>query len=378
MEYRLFKDEERRVSLLGFGTMRLPKLTDGSDGIDEAKAIEIIRHSIDNGINYVDTAYMYHGGNSEVVTGKALKDGYREKVFLADKMPVWMATDEADVERIFNDQLKKLDVACIDFYLVHNITTAIWARVKNFKTLEFLEAKKAEGKIKYIGFSFHDELPFFKEVLDSYAWDFCQIQLNYMDVNFQAGLEGLQYAASKGVPVIVMEPLKGGKLTDKIPEVIQKIWDKAEIKRSPAEWAFKWVTSQPGVFTILSGMSDLAQVQENLKIFSGTNSAPLTPSELETVSEVSKEYNMLIKASCTSCQYCMPCPVKIDIPTYLNFYNEWFLFDKNPKIISDLKMFTNPKSRPEHCTTCRACEEKCPQHLPISDLMKAITSELPL
>lgn len=375
MEYRFFDEENKSVSLLGFGTMRLPIIGANNNDIDELAAIEMIRFAIDNGVNYVDTAYMYHGGKSEVITGKALKDGYREKVLLADKMPVWMGSTPAEIEAIFQNQLDRLDVDCIDMYLVHALNESLWARTLKLGVMEFLEKMKAEGKIKHIGFSFHDELPFFKSLIDAYPWEFCQIQLNYMDTNFQAGLEGLKYAKDKNIPVIVMEPLKGGKLTDNIPASIKDIWTKSESKYTPAEWAFKWVASNDGVFTILSGMSDLDQVKQNIEIFSGEKIKSLTKPEKETLEKVGLEYNNLIKASCTSCQYCMPCPQKIDIPTSLNYYNEWFLFDKNPKVLDDFRMFTNPKARPEHCTTCRLCEEKCPQHLPISDLMKAITEE---
>ena len=375
MEYRFFKPENKDISLLGFGTMRLPRMESNKEKINEPLAIEMIRYAIDNGVNYIDTAYMYHGGKSEVVTGKALKDGYREKVLLADKMPVWMGNSKEEIEAIFQNQLDRLGVQCIDMYLMHNLTKAIWKRTLKFETMEFLERMKAEGKIKHIGFSFHDDLDFFKTIIDAYPWEFCQIQLNYMDINFQAGLEGLKYAAARNIPVVVMEPLKGGKLTDAIPASVKDIWAASETKLTPAEWAFKWVAAQDGVFTILSGMSDMNQVKDNIDIFSSGKMSPLSIEETETIEKASIEYNKLIKASCTACGYCLPCPLKIDIPTCLNYYNEWFLFDKNPKILNDFKMFTNPKARPSDCSSCRQCEEKCPQHLPISDLMKSITDE---
>ncbi len=372
MDHRNFAPANKDISLLGFGTMRLPVFDGNSSDIDEAEAIKMIRYAIDHGVNYVDTAYMYHGGNSEVVTGKALKDGYREKVLLADKMPVWMAKTEADMEEIFNEQLKRLDVDYIDMYLVHNVNEAIWARALKFNIFGFLERKKAEGKIRFIGFSFHDELPVFKTAIDAYAWDFCQIQLNYMDIKVQAGVAGLNYAGEKGIPVIVMEPLKGGKLTDALPESISKMWSGAEIKRSPAEWALKWVSNFPQVLTILSGMTTMAQVDENLAILGDAKPDSLTEGEIALIERVSDEYNRLTKVSCTSCQYCLPCPARLPIPSLLNYYNEWFLYGQNPKIINDFNMFIPVKNRPSACTGCRACEEKCPQHLPISDLMRDI------
>ncbi len=373
MNYRYFASADKEVSLLGFGNMRLPIKGGNSRKIDEDAAIKMIRHAIDSGVNYVDTAYMYHGGHSETVTGKALKDGYREKVLLADKMPVWMAKTEEAMQEIFDDQLKRLDTDHIDMYLIHAINESIWDRALKFHIFDFLEAKKAAGQISHIGFSFHDQLPLFKSVIDAYPWDFCQIQLNYMDIAHQAGLEGLKYAASKGIPVIIMEPLKGGKLTDNVPESIQKLWSEAEIKRTPAEWALRWVADFPEVLTILSGMTSIGQVDENLKILSDAAPHSLTEKELSIINQASVEYNNLIKASCTACGYCLPCPFKLEIPDLLNLYNEWFLYAENPKVKDDFNMFIHPKSRPSACSGCKACEVKCPQQLPISDLMKKMT-----
>jgi len=368
MEYRKFKKIDREFSLLGVGTMRFPILSDGK--IDEPQAIAMIRKAIDNGVNYVDTAYMYHDGNSEVVVGKALKDGYREKVFLADKMPLWFAHNEDEMKAIFEEQFKRLDVECIDMYLVHNITDSIWKLAKKFNVLPFLEEQKSKGRIKHIGFSFHDEFDIFKEVIDSYPWEFCQIQLNYMDAEFQAGVAGLEYAASKGIPVVVMEPLKGGKLTDSLPESIQETWETAEIKRSPAEWAFKWVSNFPSVLTILSGMSNMAQLEDNLRIFQDLKANNLTEKEQEIIKRAAYQYNALIKYSCTGCSYCMPCPTKINIPTLISLYNDWFLYGKSPKVVGDYFMWFPPGKRASDCTSCKNCEDHCPQSLPVSDIMK--------
>ncbi len=232
MKYTTFEKTGQKISLLGMGTMRLPQLSNGH--IDEAATIAIIRQAINNGVNYVDTAYMYHDGFSEVVTGKALKDGYRQKVLLADKMPIWLAKDTAGMKTIFETQLTRLDTDVIDMYLIHNLTQPIWERAQRFGLLPYLEELRTQGKIRQIGFSFHDELPLFKEVIDAYPWDFCQIQLNYMDQDYQAGLAGLEYATSRNIPVIIMEPLKGGKLTDKIPPAIQAVWDDAAIRPFPS------------------------------------------------------------------------------------------------------------------------------------------------
>lgn len=373
MQYRTFKKTGEELSLLGVGTMRLPLLEGGE--IDEEQAIAMIRKAIDSGVNYVDTAYMYHDGLSEVVTGKALKDGYREKVFLADKMPAWYAKSPEDVAAIFEEQLKRLDVDSIDMYLVHNISAPIWKLVQKHNVLPFLEEQKAKGRIKRIGFSFHDELPLFKEVVDSYDWDFCQIQLNYMDAEFQAGVEGLKYAADKGLSVIIMEPLKGGKITDSIPDSIQQMWDSAEIRRTPVEWAFKWVANFPEVTTILSGMSNMAQLEDNIRIFQDLKADSLTEKEEAIIKNVADQYNSLIQYSCTACKYCLPCTVKINIPGVISYYNDWFLFGQNPKIREDYLTWNGPGRRAEDCTDCKVCESKCPQGLPISEIMKKAASQ---
>lgn len=368
MQYRTFKNINEKVSLLGMGAMRLPETEDGK--VDIQESIEIIRSAIDAGVTYVDTAYPYHSGRSESIVGKALKDGYREKVLLADKMPIWLARDEEHMKQIFEKQFKRLDVDCIDMYLVHSLNKPNWKRIKKLNLMPFLEEMKAQGKIKHIGFSFHDSYELFEEILNSYPWEFCQIQLNYMDKNHQAGLKGLKLAAEKGLGVIIMEPLKGGRLTASVPPTVQKLWDDFETKRSPAEWAFKWLANKPEVTIMLSGMSSKKQLEENIKIISDENVAVLTDAEKELIDKVSDEYNRLIKYSCTGCKYCIPCPQKLDIPSLLKYYNDWIAYGQNPATKMEYTDWVAKGRHASNCVGCKACEEKCPQNLPIAQALK--------
>lgn len=367
MQYREFCDGNK-VSLLGVGTMRMPCNEDGS--INRPAAIEMIRTAIDEGgCNYVDTAYMYHNGDSERLVGEALKDGYREKVFLADKMPVWYVRSPENAREIFEEQLQKLDVDYIDYYLAHNLTKRIWKIAKQHQIPELMQELKDAGRVGKIGFSFHDDLETFKEIIDAFPWDFCQIQFNFMDKNYQAGVEGLKYAASKGLSVVVMEPLKGGRLTLKVPEDIQAIWDEAEPKRTPAEWALRWVADFPEVTCILSGMGSKEQVLQNVKTMETALPNSLTEKEHAIIDKVSARYNEAIKYSCTGCGYCMPCAKKIFIPDIVEYYNEIFLYGDTPSTRTSYS-FIGEGKRASDCISCKACEAKCPQHLPISEIMK--------
>ena len=373
MQYRTFKKLDREVSLLGMGTMRLPETEDGQ--INEPEAIDIIRSAIDAGINYVDTAFGYHNGQSEGLVGKALKDGYREKVLLADKMPIWLAKDEEHMKEMFQTQLERLDTDYIDMYLVHSVNKPNWKRIKKLNLMPFLEEMKAAGKIKHIGFSFHDSYELFEEVLDSYPWEFCQIQLNYMDKDIQAGVKGLKLAAEKGLSVIIMEPLKGGKLTTGIPPTVQELWNNAPVKRTPAEWGFKWLANMPEVTLILSGMSSGEQLQQNIATVSAADLNVLSDEERELIDKVSDEYNRLIKYSCTGCEYCLPCPQKLKIPDLIDTLNEWNIYGQNPATKMEYIEWVPEGRHASDCISCKACEKKCPQGLPIAQIMKE-TSEI--
>ncbi|MHB8064958.1 MAG: aldo/keto reductase, partial [Ruminiclostridium sp.] len=310
MQYRKFGKLDFKVSALGFGAMRLPTDEDIIDGnrlsknIVEPEAIRMVRYAIDQGVNYIDTAYPYHGGNSEIIVGKALKDGYREKVKLATKSPTWLIKAPEDFDRILDEQLNKLQTDSIDFYLLHSLSAASWKNViLKFDILKRAEAAKEEGKIKHIGFSFHDEGPAFIEIVDGYdKWEFCQIQYNYLDIENQAGLKGLKYAASKGLAVVVMEPLLGGRLANP-PKDIKAILDEKGEKRSASYWALQWLWNQPEVSVILSGMSNMEQVEENLSSADKSGVGLFGTQELDTIERVIRKYGERVAIPCTACSY---------------------------------------------------------------------------
>ena len=369
MKYRYFEAAGKDVSLLGFGAMRLPTIKGGKGEIDEAEAIRMIRYAIDNGVNYIDTAYVYHARQSEAVVGKALKDGYREKVLLATKMPFWILDKPEGMDALFEEQLESLGVDCIDMYLMHGIEIDRWETVKAWNIWDFLVKKRGEGKIRFIGFSSHCETPAqFIEMLDEYPWDFCQLQINYMDKDLQAGTEGYNYAVSKGVPIVVMEPLKGGKLTDIMPPSVNKYWESLGSGRSPAEWALRWVANLPGVLTILSGMTAMEQLEENIRVLSDADAGALSEAELGVIEKAAEEYRKLIAYPCTACGYCLPCTANIQIPKVINFRNWCDIYGKTAKTQVEFNIWLDTK--PSECTECGKCEAACPQHLEIMRAMK--------
>ncbi|MGI1689783.1 aldo/keto reductase [Thermoanaerobacter uzonensis] len=370
MQYRQFGKLNIAVSALGFGLMRLPVIDNDNNKIDEAEAIKMIRYAIDNGVNYIDTAWPYHGGNSEIVAGKALKDGYREKTFLATKLPTWLINGKEDMDKYLNEQLKKLQTDHIDFYLLHALDKSKWENMKRVDALSWAEKKKQEGKIRYIGFSFHDEYPVFQEIVDYYdKWDFCQIQYNYMDIDVQAGEKGLKYAASKGLGVVIMEPIRGGRLANP-PKAVMDIWDTAKVKRTPAEWALQWLWNQPEVSVVLSGMSTFEQLKENIESAKRSGVNTLTKEELEIVNRVRNKYKELSPIACTGCNYCMPCPNGVNIPRNFELYNEAHMYNTYEANRRDYENLGDAKA--SSCVECGTCESVCPQHLTIIDYLKEV------
>ncbi len=380
MLYRKMPKNGDELSVLGFGCMRLPTKADGS--IDEERAKRQVRYAIDHGVNYVDTAWPYHMGASEPFVGHALADGYREKVKLATKLPSWLIEKREDMDKFLNAQLEKLQTDHIDYYLVHALVGELWDTVEKLGVTEFLTKAKADGRIRNVGFSFHGAATDFNRIVDAYDWDFCQIQYNYLDEKNQAGTAGLEYAASKGLGVIIMEPLRGGNLTRTVPAAVQKIWDEAPKKRTAAEWALRWIWNHPEVTVVLSGMNEETQIEENLRVAGEAYPSSLTKAELQLVKRVEKKYRELMKVGCTGCQYCMPCPSGVNIPLCFEHYNNLTLAD-NPdgeKFIYAARLGgAVALGTPEFaslCVQCGECREKCPQHIDIPVMLESVVEEL--
>jgi hypothetical protein len=332
----------------------------------------MIRYAIDNGVNYVDTAYGYHGGNSEVVVGKALKDGYREKVMLATKLPTWLVNTYEDMDRLLDEQLRRLDTDHIDFYLLHSLSQDHWKQITKVDVFGWLDKVHAEGKIRYMGFSFHDNYDLFEEIINAYDhWTFCQIQYNYMDEDFQAGKKGLQYAASKGLGVVVMEPLRGGRLVNNLPPQIIDILNSAPIKRSLADWALQWVWNQPEVSIVLSGMSNMEQVKQNIESANRSGINTLTQEELDILTKAKETYRKLSPIPCTGCYYCMPCPSGVNIPGNFELYNNAHIYNDFERF-QKAYMHMNEANRASACEACGTCEGVCPQGIEITDRMAEV------
>ena len=369
MKYREMGDLDVEVSALGFGAMRHKKNSDDSADIDEEEAIKMIRHAIDNGVNYVDTAWPYHEKQSEYVVGKALKDGYREKTYLATKLPVWEVEKEEDLDRLLNKQLEKLQVDKIDFYLLHALSAERWEKVQKFNMIEWGEKKKEEGKIEYLGFSFHDSYESFDEIINGHDWDFCQIQYNYLDTEYQAGLKGLKQAYEKGIGVVIMEPIRGGWLAQEPPKAAQEIFESVDPDRTPVEWALHWIWSQKEPGVVLSGMSNMQQLKENLETAAESEVGLLSDSEFEMLEKAAEE--MRGPVTCTRCEYCLPCPEGVNIPENFFLYNQAKLLDKDAEMAE--KYFELDESaRADNCIECGQCEPQCPQNLDIIDLLKEV------
>lgn len=376
MQYRRLGNIGEKISALGMGCMRLPVIDGDMSRIDEKAAVSMIRRAIDGGINYVDTAWGYHGGNSEPLVGKALRDHYRQRTFLATKLPCYLVKTRMDMDEFLNKQLQRLETEYIDFYLLHALNRHSWKTVCENGVIEFLENARSEGRIRYTGFSFHDDYPVFDEIFRSYDWDFCQIQYNIIDTDFQAGKKGLLQAAAKGAGVVIMEPLRGGGLTHNIPENIQAVWDSLPVKRTPADAALSWLWDQKEVGIVLSGMSTPAQLEENLQIADRSGTGILSDKERELMKEIRRLYKERILVNCTGCGYCMPCPQGVDIPGSFQYLNLAAMIN-NPD--EGRRLYTllvkNKGKQASQCIACGECLEKCPQKLPIPETLQAVVEQ---
>jgi len=380
MLYRKMPKNGDQLSILGFGCMRLP-LTEG--GIDEKRAIEQIRYAIDKGVNYVDTAWPYHGGESEPALGKALQSGYRDKVKLATKLPTWMIKDRKDMDRYLAAQMEKLRTDRIDYYLMHSLNGPLWDVLEGLDIFDFMDQAKKDGRIVNAGFSFHGLGPDFMRIVDAYPWEFCQIQYNYLDEKYQAGVDGLKYAASKDLGVIIMEPLRGGNLAlPTPPPAVEAIWNEAKTPRAPVEWALRWVWNHPEVTVVLSGMNEEAHIDENLAIAETAYPRSLTDEELALVERVGRKYRELMKVGCTGCGYCMPCPSDVMIPVCFEEYNKMHMFggEEEAKFRYAARLsgeLTDVKpGYASQCIECGSCLEKCPQQIQIPDFLAQVAAEM--
>jgi predicted aldo/keto reductase-like oxidoreductase len=370
MQYRTFGQLDWQPSALGFGAMRLPVLDDDSAQIDEPEAMRMVRYAVDHGVNYLDTAYPYHEGHSEAFLGRALQDGYRERVKLATKMPCWLVETFDDFDKYLDEQLERLQTDHVDFYLLHALNEKTWPKMRDLNVFDWAEKAISDGRFHYLGFSFHDEYEVFLDIVDGYdGWTFCQIQYNYMDEAHQAGTRGLEYAAEKGLAVVVMEPIRGGRLSINPPAPILELWGTASRQRTSADWALQWVWNHPQVSLLLSGMSTREQVEQNIASAGQSGPGVLSDEELDLVTRVRDMYRELCPIPCTDCKYCLPCPSGVNIPRIFTIYNEAIMYNEH----RSARMFYGwlaEEERAPACEQCGQCEALCPQGIAIAEWLE--------
>lgn len=369
MEKRRIEKLNVEPSLLGYGCMRFPVTEDGK--IIEEEATKLLDRAMAGGVTYIDTAYPYHNEKSEEFVGRYLEGKDRESYYLATKLPVWKLESKEDVRKYFDEQLKKLRTHYVDFYLLHALDKDKWEKVLKFDVINECLKLKEEGKIRFLGFSFHDEMDVFKEIINYRDWDFVQLQLNYVDTKIQQGIEGYEIAKSKGIPVVIMEPVKGGALA-KLPDAMDSIFKEINPHLSTASWAMRYLGSMDNIKVILSGMTTMEQVEDNLNTFN--NFKPLNEEEEKAVEKVTEIYISRQQNRCTTCGYCMPCPFGVRIPTNFKIWNTAYIYEDMEKGKKDY-MKLKEEERASHCQKCGACEPKCPQMIHIIEDLKKVTKE---
>ena len=371
MEMRKMEKLGVDISLLGFGCMRFPLTEAGR--IDEPLTEKMIDHALAEGVNYIDTAYAYHDGQSELVVGNVLKKYDRDSFYLATKLPVWLVKTADDVDKYLEEQLTKLQTDHIDFYLMHAMGKERWDEMVKIGCIERLEELKDKGKIKYLGFSFHDKYEVFEEILNYRDWDFCQIQLNYMDADEQAGLRGYRLTEEKKVPLIIMEPVKGGSLAAFADDITGKFRG-LDPEASTASFAMRWVGSLPNVKVVLSGMSTMEQVEDNLKTFSSFK--PLSPEESQAIDDIVALIRSRVRNGCTGCRYCMPCPAGVDIPGNFRVWNTYHMYQNYNMVKGRWERELGDTKQAKNCIQCGKCEKACPQKLSIREDLKKVQADL--
>lgn len=384
MQYRKIPKTGEQISILGYGCMRLPTKIGKqySSFIDTDKAERQIKHAIDRGVNYLDTAYPYHLGGSETFLGEyILNTSYRTKINIATKMPCYLINSKTDMEKYFEKQIKKLNIETIDYYLLHAIELRTYEKMVKLGIKEYLEELRKNGYIRNVGFSFHGRKDEFPKIIDDYDWDFTQVQYNILDENFQAGKSGIKYAASKGLGVFIMEPLRGGTLVNPLPKSIQNIYDTAPVHKHPAEWGLQWIANNPDITMILSGMNSLEQIDMNIDTLKTAFPDEMNTTELHLINTVKNEYNRLLKVKCTECGYCMPCPMGINIPAIFKNYNNYYLFSQTRAkaqhmIYSGFRTIDGEPHWADSCVKCGKCEKACPQKINIRDKLKSASKKL--
>ena len=357
-------------SLLGFGCMRFPVTADGK--IDEATAEKMLDRAMELGVTYYDTAYPYHNGDSEPFVGRVLNKYDRSSYFLATKLPIWLVESREEAEKKFYEQLERLDKEYVDFYLIHALDKERFEKMKELDIVSMCEDLRSKGKIRYLGFSFQDDYEVFEEIINYHHWDFCQIQYNYMDTEIQAGDKGYRLAEEKGIPMVIMEPVRGGLLSG-FSQDIEDMFRKVNPDKSVASWALRWVASHSNVKVVLSGMSDPAQVEDNLNTFN--NFQPLSDKEEETVKQVVDTLRARVQNRCTGCRYCMPCPQGVNIPDSFRIWNDYHIYQKYG-VVKDRWEGMKDEEKPKNCVECGACEEQCPQKINIREDLKRVQAEL--